>query len=598
MQAIILTAGRGRRMEPLSKTCHKALLEIGGRTILGRALDSLIEAGVAPITVVTGYRSDDIINFISTRYPDLPVHYVHNQNYETTNNIVSLALALESLTYEEDVILVECDLLFEPHLITDLIKHPGKNVALVDRYRTGMDGTVVSVKKGHVSQVFPTASQKAGFRYGNKFKTLNIYRFDRAYCQKTLRPILSAYADNVDSNCYYELVLGMLANIPEHRISAQVVENSDWVEVDDPNDLSVARFSFSPMERASILDRSFGGHWSFDILDFSLPRNAFFPPAAMHAALSHALPDVITGYGSRQEILDEKAALFLGCAPGRVHLLSGASQAYPILRHLYRDRRAAIPAPTFGEYPRCLPHATTYPDSLAADPEQLARYARNADLLVVVNPNNPSGAVTSTQSLYDLAADIPQTTFLVDESFLMFSGQPSLISMLEAEPLDNVLVLTSLGKGLGIPGLRLGYLYSANEDLRRSFLEFMPIWGVNALAEYFLELTIKFRSDLERSIEHTIAERSRIQLALSGQSFVNRVHDSGGNFLLVQLEGEDPAIASRLRQELLATSRIEVKDVSDKFPDRLPRLRIAVRRQDENDRLLRAMQALAPAEMP
>jgi threonine-phosphate decarboxylase len=231
------------------------------------------------------------------------------------------------------------------------------------------------------------------------------------------------------------------------------------------------------------------------------------------------------------------------------------------------------------------------------DPEKLARYTRNVDLLVVVNPNNPSGVTASTHSLYDLAASTPDTTFLVDESFLIFSGQPSLIGLLEAEPLDNILVLTSLGKGLGIPGLRLGYLYTANADLRQAFLEFMPIWGVNALAEYFLELTIKFRPDLERSIKLTVAERSRMLRLLSGQPFVHRVHDSGGNFLLVQLRGEDSVIASRLRQELLATSRIEVKDVSEKYPDRLPRIRIAVRTQEDNDRLLHALQSLTAAGM-
>ena len=154
----------------------------------------------------------------------------------------------------------------------------------------------------------------------------------------------------------------MLSNIPEHRISAQVARESDWVEVDDPNDPAAARFSFEPWDRGSILDRSWGGHWSFDLLDFSLPRNAYFPPAAMLAALRHALPDVITGYGSSQEILNEKAALFLGCDARRVHLLNGASQAYPVLRHLYQGRRVAIPSPTFGEYPRTFPTAAIYQD--------------------------------------------------------------------------------------------------------------------------------------------------------------------------------------------------------------------------------------------
>jgi histidinol-phosphate/aromatic aminotransferase/cobyric acid decarboxylase-like protein len=192
-----------------------------------------------------------------------------------------------------------------------------------------------------------------------------------------------------------------------------------------------------------------------------------------------------------------------------------------------------------------------------------------------------------------VAARTPDTTFLVDESFLVFSGQPSLIRLLEAEPLDNIVILTSLGKSLGVPGLRLGYLYTSNAELRQEFEEFMPIWGVNALAEFFLELTIKFRTDLEKSIALTVSERARIRRLLEELPTVRQVHDSGGNFLLVELTGEDPGIASRLRRDLLASSRIEVKDISGKYPDRRPRLRLAVRTQDDNDRLLNALRALA-----
>jgi len=72
--------------------------------------------------------------------------------------------------------------------------------------------------------------------------------------------------------------------------------------------------------------------------------------------------------------------------------------------------------------------------------------------------------------------------------------------------------------------------------------------------------------------------------------------NSGGNFLLVQLRGKAPAVASRIRQELLAISRIEVKDVSEKYSDWLPRIRIAVRTQKDNDRLLHALQSLAMAD--
>jgi histidinol-phosphate/aromatic aminotransferase/cobyric acid decarboxylase-like protein/choline kinase len=592
MQAVILAAGRGRRMEPLSRTRHKALLEIGGSTILGRAMDSLIAAGVAPITVVTGYRSDEIIGFISAYYPDVPVRYVANEDYDTTNNVVSLAMALEALSYDDDVILIECDLLFQPRLIAEIASCTG-NVALVDRYRTGMDGTVVAVEDGTVTQVFPVASQGRDFRYDDKFKTLNIYRFDRHFCQRTLRPMLTAYAEHVDPNCYYELVLGMLANIPEHRIAARLVGESDWVEVDDPNDVSVARFTFDPPARPGLLDRSFGGHWSLGILDFSLPRNAYFPPPAMHAALRHALPDVITGYGSAQPVLDEKLALFLGCDPGRVRLLNGASAAYPILRHLFRGCRAAIPAPTFGEYARIFPAALTYADRPGIDGEALDRAAAAADLCVIVNPNNPSGTTVPTQFVYELAARHPRTRFLVDESFLPFSGQRSMIGLLEQAPLANVAVLASLGKALGVPGLRLGYLFSTDRDLLAAADGFVPIWGVNALAEYFLELVLKFRGDLEESIGSTVSERARMRRLLADQPLAEQVYDSGANFLLVRLRGDDAAAAADVRSALLARDRIEVKDVSAKFPDRSPRLRLAVRTRGDNDRLLAAMSALA-----
>jgi histidinol-phosphate/aromatic aminotransferase/cobyric acid decarboxylase-like protein len=121
----------------------------------------------------------------------------------------------------------------------------------------------------------------------------------------------------------------------------------------------------------------------------------------------------------------------------------------------------------------------------------------------------------------------------------------------------------------------------------------MPIWGVNALAEFFLELTIKFRTDLENSIALTVSERTRMRSLLEELPAVRQVHDSGGNFLLVELTGEDPGVASRLRRDLLASSRIEVKDISGKYPDRRPRLRLAVRTQDDNDRLLNALRALA-----
>jgi choline kinase len=112
MHAIILAAGYGRRMQPLSDRCHKALLPIAGDTILGRLVDSLDAIGVHDVTVVTGYRADDVIAFLRARKPPLRCTFVHNARWSETNNIVSLSMALDAVPRDEDILLIECDLIF------------------------------------------------------------------------------------------------------------------------------------------------------------------------------------------------------------------------------------------------------------------------------------------------------------------------------------------------------------------------------------------------------------------------------------------------------------------------------------------------------
>lgn len=570
-------------MRPLSDHCHKALLPVGGTTILARIIDSLRRIGVDDITVVTGYRSADIAGYLAERYPTISFRIIENTKYAETNNIVSLSLALEQAPPDRDVLLLECDLLFDPALLERLAGRAG-NVALVDRYRNGMDGTVVAVDGGVVTAVYPPHLQGQDFAYAGKFKTLNIYRFEREFWQRTLRPLVGVYANQIDATCYYELVLGMLANIPAYRVAAEVVDGAAWTEVDDPNDLAVARFQFEPDRRADLLDRTFGGHWNLPLRDFSFMRNVRFPTDAMIAAMRHALPEVITAYGSTQQVLNEKLGLFVGCPAGRLQALHGASQAFPVLREQFAGRRVALPEPTFGEFPRMFPGAGRYRDAPGApgiEPADLERWAASAELLVVVSPNNPTGTTVSTAMLHDLARRHPSITLLVDESFVHFSDEEPMVSRLEREPLGNVIVLVSLSKILGVPGLRLGYLYCCDPARIAAVGEALPIWNLSALAEHFLELLLKFRPELAAATRLTIAERAEFRQALRQVPGVAFVHPSGGDFLLAELSG--PADLGRLvRRTLLADWSTEVKDVSGRFADGVPRLRVAVRTSQEN----------------
>lgn len=593
MKAIILAAGLGRRMQPLSDSCHKALLPIGDKTILGRIVDSLLGIGVRDIVIVTGHLAEDIRTYCAVRYPDVPFVFLHNERFETTNNIVSLSLALDRTNLDTDVLLIECDLLFEPSLLRRLADRRSGNVALVDRYRSGMDGTVVSVGDGIITQVFPPHLQGRDFAYHDKFKTLNIYRFDREFCRKTLQPLLSCYANLIDGNCYYELVLGMLVNMQRERIEAEVVHGTSWSEVDDPNDLTVARFDFEPERRVEILDRALGGHWSLGFTDFAFMANAYFPTDAMMAAMRQALPQLLRSYGSTQRVLNEKLGFVRRCRPERVQVLHGATQFFPMMTELFGSRPALVPEPTFGEYRRVFPGTATYADAPGYDLDEVASRLEPGGMLVVVNPNNPTGTTLRTDAIFALAARRPDALVFVDESFIEFSDQPSLVDRLEREPLPNVVVLVSMSKSLGVPGLRLGFVYSADHAVIARVGERIPIWNLSAPAEWFLEVLLKFRNEWETSLRRTIEDREAFALGLARSSMVDRVYPSGGNFLLVRLVGSDPTLGVRIRRRLLAEHRIEIKDVSSRMGTGHAYVRLAVRQPDDNARLLSALESIS-----
>ena len=594
MKAVILAAGIGRRMRPLSDERHKTLLEVGGRTIMGRIIDGLEANGITQIYIVTGYRAAEVEDYVTREFGNLQFTFIRNDAYASTNNIYSMALALEQIEPDDDIVLIESDLIYEPAVLSRLIKSEHDNVALVDRYRIGMDGTVVAVADSQViTQVIPTSLQDEKFDFSDKFKTLNIYKFSAEFCRTTFRKLLTYYARIIDDNCYYELILGILIYMQQVQIHAEILDGELWAEVDDPNDLRAADFAFTPSSRRRYLESSWGGYWSTPVVDFAFIRNMYFPTSSMLSQLRASLPELATNYGSAQAVLDLKLAYFLRCQPDHVHLLNGASQFSPILRGWFRPDRVLTPDPTFGEYRRIFPGAQTYRDAGSIDIAEMEEKAAGAELVVIVNPNNPTGTTLPTEQIQGLVTRLPDKLVLVDESFLEFSGQPSLIPWAEATGVRNLVVLKSLSKTLGVPGLRLGYVFSVDRQLGQRILNELPVWNVNSLAEHLLEILLKYRDDLDASIRQTVLDRERFAANLTTLRLVDRVYPSGANFLLVTLAiGAEPA--RRLADELLEQDNLYIKDVSSKFGDGRVYWRVAVRTPGANDRLCAALSLRQP----
>ena len=221
-----------------------------------------------------------------THFPELEFSFVRNELYESTNNIHSLALAFEQMDFSEDIILLESDLIYEPAVLRRLIASKHDNVAVVDRYRMGLDGTVVALSESKViTQVIPASLQGPSFDFSDKYKTLNIYKFSAEFCRTIFSRLLSYYSRIIDNNCYYELILGILIYMQQAQIHAETLGGEIWAEVDDPNDLRNAEFVFAPQHRRSHLESSWGGYWNTPIIDFAFIRNMHFPPDSMVSQL-------------------------------------------------------------------------------------------------------------------------------------------------------------------------------------------------------------------------------------------------------------------------------------------------------------------------
>jgi histidinol-phosphate/aromatic aminotransferase/cobyric acid decarboxylase-like protein/choline kinase len=589
MRAIILAAGLGRRMMPLTENVHKTLLSVGGRPIIDRLICGLKESGIFRITIVTGYRADELESYVRRRFPDLELSFVRNDLYESTNNIHSLALAFEQLDFTENIVLLESDLIFEPAVLRRLIASKHENVAVVDRYRVGLDGTVVALSDSKVvTHVIPASLQGSNFDFSDKYKTLNIYKFSAEFCRTTFSRLLSYYNRIIDNNCYYELILGILIYMQQAQIHAVTLNGELWAEVDDPNDLRNAEFVFAPQHRRRHLENSWGGYWNTPILDFAFIRNMHFPPDSMVSQLMSNLSKLMTNYGSTQSLLNEKLANYLRCKPENVHFLNGASQFFPILRRYFVGRRVLLPTPTFGEYPRAFPDAATYADDGRFSVREVFDRADDSDLIVVVRPNNPTGTTATSEDLQDVIRSADDKTVLVDESFIDFSDQPSLIPWLEQEDHSNVIVLKSLSKVLGVPGLRIGFVHTTDPIWAERIQSELPVWNVNSVAEHFIELLLKYPAELPSSFKQSRLDREALSQELSRLGVVEQVFASGGNFLLTKLRVSEED-ADVIADTLLIDHGIYVKSVSSKFVDGGTYWRIAVRTADENSQFCDAL---------
>lgn len=242
MKALILAAGFGKRLQPITNTVPKSMVKVNGTPLLVNALNNLTALGIKDIGIVVGHMADYIRNHIGTQWNGAKISYFENARYLETNNVVSLYHAVKFC--DDDMLMLECDIYYHKELLEKLMKGEGECSILVSPFNPKtMDGSVIRVDGDKAIELILGKWQGKDFDYRDTRKTVNMYRFTKVFAAKYM-PLIEWYIDNIGENSYYEKVLGSLMYLRECDIRIVEVSEDMWCEVDDAEDLARAREKF------------------------------------------------------------------------------------------------------------------------------------------------------------------------------------------------------------------------------------------------------------------------------------------------------------------------------------------------------------------
>lgn len=604
MQALMLAAGMGKRLGRYTQNGTKCMVQINGKALIEYAIEALVKTGVKKFTLVVGYRSDVLKNYIQSKFNEdnlcgMKIDYIENPVYDKTNNIYSLYLAKDVLV-QDNTILLESDLIFDEKILNDIIKSPDKDLAMVSLFEPWMDGTctLMDSDKNIVGML-----DKAHFNWadiGNYYKTVNIYKLSKEFSKQYYIPFLEAYQTAFGKNEYYETVLKVLTLLDSKKIKGFEVRGDQWYEIDDPADLAIAETRFAPVaEKLRMMENRYGGYWRFpQIKDFCYLVNPFFPPKKLVDELKSSFEVLMRSYpsGARQQNL--LAGKIFNVLPDYIVVGNGAAELINSFCRMVTGK-TAIPYPTFNEYPARFCNSETVP--VPVNPETFEYSVSDilkvvdtekANNVLLINPDNPTGHFLKKEDVLVLLDELKKRNaqLIFDESFIDFAELEIRYTLIDEEIIEkypNLVILKSISKSYGVPGFRLGVLVNSNKEVIQEVIKNNSIWNINSFGEYFLQIFDKYKSGYKESCNLLAAERARFSKMLSEIPGI-RVYPSQANYVLCEYTGK--ISITELTEKLLENHNCLVKNLVRKIPfEGKNFMRLAVIEPENNDLLVEAI---------
>ena len=601
MQAIILAAGMGKRLGEYTKNNTKCMVPVNGVPLIDRVLNQLSSLKLSRVVIVVGYEGQKLIDYIGNEYNGLKIEYIFNSIYDKTNNIYSLALAKDKMQ-EDNTLLLESDLIFDDRLFSLVVDNPCPNLALVAKYEAWMDGTMVQIDdERNIVNFVP----KEAFRHeqaDSYYKTVNIYKLSKEFSANRYVPFLEAYMKAIGNNDYYENVLRILSFLDCKDLKALPITDEKWYEIDDKQDLDIAEALFADDEQLMQKFYSrYGGFWRFPkMLDFCYLVNPFFPSQRMLDEMKASFRTLLTEYPSGMKVNALLASKCWGVSEKYIVPGNGAAELIKFLMDNLNGKLGVI-RPSFEEYPnRYQGEVVTFipqnSDFRYTGQDIIDYYAdKGIANLLLINPDNPSGNFIPKDDILKVAdwCKLNQVRFIVDESFVDFSEDYEICSMLDdtiLESYPNMTVVKSISKSYGVPGLRLGIMASADEVLIKEAKKYVSIWNINSFAEFFMQIFTKYSKDYHKACGSFQAERADFLSKLCEIPFIH-VMPTQANFVLCEVK--EPYSSMEIVKRMLREHNILLSACSAKKGLQGGKyLRIAIRGHQDNVRLIEAFKQL------
>jgi len=341
-------------------------------------------------------------------------------------------------------------------------------------------------------------------------------------------------------------------------------------------------------------DRGWGA-----VVDYCYLSNKFFPTPEILETLKEQLPHLIKTYPSMQSRQVELISKLSGVDASLIAAGNGGSELILILGRGY-GKRYLMPAPSYMEYENVLldfgKEILYFPleesRDFYVDVARLIQTAKDAqvDGLILVNPNTPTGQKTNRDDLLLILDALQHLDIIImDESFIEFSDVsrpnfPSVLPYLNRYP--NLVVLNSLGKDYGAPGLRNGFVSTANAQRLAYIRKQLPVWNISPITEFYHELLLQHRDAYEQARVRCIRATQRFGLELAAVPGI-KVFPTYSDFILFKLTNH--LTSTFLRDELLTRHGLYVRDCKRKMGLTDQFLRVGTHTEENNTRLVNAI---------